>query len=158
MLLFLKASQSPSDHTLFNKKSDNSFLALLVYVDDIIVASNDNQAVSNLNIIFKMKDLSQLKYFLGLEVARLAQGISMCQCKHALEILSETGFLRCKPASIPMDPNLKLTQNDGDLVDDQSIYRRLIRKLLYLTITLLDLTYVSNRLIQFLASPRIPHL
>ena len=62
-------------------------------------------------------------------------GISICQCKYALELLSDTGHLGCKPATIPMDPNLKLSQDDGDLIEDPTSYRRLIGKLLYLTIT-----------------------
>ena len=49
-------------------------MALLVYVDDILIASNDVQTVedlkSSLNHDFKLKDLGNLKYFLGVEVAR----------------------------------------------------------------------------------------
>ncbi|KAL5558567.1 hypothetical protein UlMin_034778 [Ulmus minor] len=56
-----------------------------------------------------------------------------------------------------MEPNLKLSQEDGELFDDPSLYRRLIGKLLYLTITRPDLSYAVNRLSQFLAKPRIPH-
>ena len=65
--------QSTSDHTLFTKHQDTSFLALLIYVDDIIIASNDQLVVDTLkhtlNCKFKMKDLGPLRYFLGLEVA-----------------------------------------------------------------------------------------
>ena len=61
--------QSTSDHTLFTKHQDTSFLALLIYVDDIIIASNDQLVVDTLkhalNCKFKMKDLGPLKYFLG---------------------------------------------------------------------------------------------
>ena len=50
------------------------FLALLVYVDDIILADNDLQNYlefkAYLNDCFRIKDLGPLKYFLGLEVAR----------------------------------------------------------------------------------------
>ena len=57
-------------------------MALLVYVDDILIASNDPQSVANLKAVldkqFKLKDLGSLKYFLGLEVARSEKGISLC--------------------------------------------------------------------------------
>ena len=89
---------------------------------------------------------------------RSTVGISICQRKYALELLSDTRHLGCKPATIPMDPNLKLSQDDGDLIEDPTSYRRLIGKLLYLTITRPDLSYSVNRLSQFLAASRKPHL
>ena len=74
--------QSKSDYSLFTKKSHKSFLALLVYVDDILIASNDVKAVEDLKVFldqkFKLKDLGSLKYFLGLEVARSDKGITLC--------------------------------------------------------------------------------
>ncbi|KAL6321896.1 hypothetical protein AAG906_035604 [Vitis piasezkii] len=60
------------------------------------------------------------------EVDRSTVGISICQRKYALELLSDTRHLGCKPATIPMDPNLKLSQDDGDLIEDPTSYRRLI--------------------------------
>ena len=133
-----------------------------MYVDDIIVASNNKIAADNLknslNKSFKLKDLGNLKYFLGLEVARSAKGILINQRKYALELLSETGYLGCKPAKTPMQPNMQLSQDDGELLTDPNMYRRLIGKLIYLTITRLDLTYSVNKLSQFLSQPRRPHL
>ena len=76
------------------------FLAILVYVDDIIVASNDPKEVTKLeeflNDKFKLKDLGDLKYFLGLEVARSNTGISVSRRKYAFELLEEAGLSGAK--------------------------------------------------------------
>lgn len=62
------------DHILFFKYSHwRKLNAFLVYVDDIIVTRYDlserKQLKDKLPIEFKIKDLGQLKYFLGINVA-----------------------------------------------------------------------------------------
>jgi len=73
-------TQSMNDHSLFINSSEGSFTTLLVYVDDIILAGNDKEEIVQikqaLNQTFKIKDLGDLRYFLGLEVAISKKGIS----------------------------------------------------------------------------------
>ena len=116
--------QSKADYSLFTRQQGESFFVLLVYVNDVLIASNDKKQVKEFKVLldqkFKLKDLGELKYFLGFEVAKTAKGISLCQRKYALEILEDVGLLGCKPAKVPMDHTLKLSKYKGELLDDPS--------------------------------------
>jgi len=87
-------------------------MALLVYVDDIVLASNNVEACKDfktyLHACFSIKDLGPLKYFLVIEVARGPQGLFLCQRKFTLEIINERGLLRAKPIEFPIEENHKL--------------------------------------------------
>ena len=126
-------------------------------MDGILIASNDADAVNVfkqfLDNKFKLKDLGTLKYFLGLEVARPTKGLSLCQRKYTLEILSETGLLASKPANIPMEQSTKFNNSIGEDAPDPTLYRRLIGKLLYLSLTRPDICYAVHKLSQFMAAP-----
>ena len=108
--------------------------------------------------MFQLKILGPSKYFLGLEIAKSSRGISLSQRKYTLSLLEDTSFLACKPSNLPMDPNLKLNLHDGDLLLDPSVYKRLIGKLIYLTISRPDITFVVNRLSQYMKEHRVRHL
>ena len=108
---------------------------------------------------FTIKDLGELKYFLGIEVARLAKGIVLSQRKYAMDVLKDSGFSGSKPVGFPMESSLKLTANDSSpLLSDPASYRRLIGRLLYLTITRPDLAYAVQALSQFMSNPHSTHL
>lgn len=153
--------QSPSDHSLFPMQKGDEFTALLIYVDDIILAGNCMAEFARikqvLNNAFKIKDLGVLKYFLGLEVSHSRTGISICQRKYCLDLLHETGYLGPKPISTPMDPNVKIHQDTAEPYKDVSSYRRLIGRLLYLTNTRPDITFSVQQLSQYVSSPTMTH-
>ncbi|XP_061359431.1 uncharacterized mitochondrial protein AtMg00810-like [Gastrolobium bilobum] len=74
-----------------------------------------------------------------------------------MDLLTESGLLGCKPASSPMAQNHKLALAAGPTYDDLARYRRLIGKLVYLTITRPDLSYAVHTLSQFMQNPQQQH-
>ncbi|CAL0330280.1 unnamed protein product [Lupinus luteus] len=160
-LVTLGYIQSHHDHSLFTKKHGSVFTALLIYVDDLILAGNNLDEISSvkrhLDTQFKIKDLGVLKYFLGLEVAYSKTGISLCQRKYALDILSDTDFLFSKPVPTPMVKHPHLHQQDSAAFHDPEFYRQLVGRLLYLTNTRPDLSFVVQQLSQFMAAPTVNH-
>jgi len=67
-------AKSNINHSLFTKGTTSTFIALLVYVDDIILVGNSSCEIQKVSVyldqMFKVKDLGDVKYFLGLAVAR----------------------------------------------------------------------------------------
>ena len=64
----------------------------------------------------------------------------------------------CKPVKTPMEQQLKLAKGSGELLPNPGQNRRLIGKLMYLTLSRPDITYAVHRLRQLLAQPRISHM
>ena len=130
---------------MFVRVQDGVIIILLIYIDDILVACNNLEVVSKFKTFlhdqFKLKDLGSLKYFLGLEVARSSKSISLYQRKYVLELLAEASQLASRPVSFPMEQHAKLSNHHGELLPDPTQYRRLIGKLLCLTLSMPDIAF-----------------
>ncbi|GJQ98696.1 uncharacterized mitochondrial protein-like protein [Tanacetum coccineum] len=115
--------QSKSDYSLFVKSKGELFIALLVYVDDIILTGNNiyeiNKFKEFLKTKFLIKDLGKLKFLLGIEVMDTDTGLYLNQRKYCLEVLAEK-----KKKRTVEKPDLPLTDLTG--------YQKLIGKLRYL--------------------------
>lgn len=81
----------------------------------------------------------------------------MSQRKYELDILQDSGLIGSRPDKFPMEQNLSLTPTDGTLLNDPTKYRRLIGRLIYLTVTRPDIVYSVRVLSQFMQEPRKPH-
>nr|XP_051221155.1 uncharacterized mitochondrial protein AtMg00810-like [Lolium perenne] len=136
---------------------------LLVYVDNIILVSSSSSAadllIQSLRSEFAVKDLGPLRYFLGLEVSPVFEGLSLMQKKYALDLLRRVGMLKCTPVSTPMAATEKLSCSDGDLLsaEDATRYRSIVGGLQYLLVTRPDLSYEVNKVCQYMQSPHSPH-
>ncbi|RVW69728.1 Retrovirus-related Pol polyprotein from transposon RE1 [Vitis vinifera] len=93
---------------------------------------------------FEVKDLGNLKYFLGMEVARSRKGIVVSQRKYILDLLKETGMLGCKPIDTPMDSQKKLGIEKESTPVDRGRYQRLVGRLIYLSHTRPDIGFAVS--------------
>ncbi|XP_019054873.1 PREDICTED: uncharacterized protein LOC109115371 [Nelumbo nucifera] len=155
-------TQAVFDTSLFTKQTGSHFLALLTYVDDIILASDNidliNKVKKFLHDTFKIKDLGQLKFFLGLEVARSTTSINLSQRKYVIDLLEETCFINSKPVSNPMITSQKLDKDTGTPLPDVTSYRKLVGKLIYLCNTRPGICFAVQHLSQFLDCPTDLHI
>ncbi|XP_049364801.1 LOW QUALITY PROTEIN: uncharacterized protein LOC125829654 [Solanum verrucosum] len=138
-------TQSNTDHTLFLKRQQGKIIALIVYVDDMVVTGTDPEErkalQSYLSKEFKLKDLGPLKFFLEIEVSRSSKGIFLSQKKYTLNLLKETGMTACQPADTPFEEGLKLIVEPNQIPVDKGRYQRLVGRLMYLAHTRPDLAY-----------------
>lgn len=154
--------QSLVDYSLFTHTTGNKITHLLVYVDGIIITGNNNEVMmmlkKKLQEAFYIKDLGKLRFFLGLELLYLPQGIHISQRKYVLDTLKDYGLLGCKPSTIPMDRTSHIEADDSETLKDPTTYRRLVRKLIYLLITRVDITHAVTSLSQYMQEPRQSHM
>ncbi|KAL0353033.1 UNVERIFIED_CONTAM: Retrovirus-related Pol polyprotein from transposon RE2 [Sesamum angustifolium] len=152
--------QSAHDHCLFMKDASDGFMALLVYVDDILVTAPNMaliQAVKDyLHSLFTIKDLGHARFFLGLEIARNSMVCTLLK-RNMCRTLTDIGLLNAKSTSTPFPQGLKLSANCGTLLPDPGKYRRLVGRLLYLGFTRPDISYSVQQLSQFLTRPCEAH-
>ncbi|RVW48495.1 Retrovirus-related Pol polyprotein from transposon RE1, partial [Vitis vinifera] len=108
----------------------------------------DEEGIGNLKKLlareFEIKDLGQLKYFLGMEVGRTKEGIVVTQRKYVLDLLQEIGMLGCKPVDTLMDPIGKIDKDNDSHPTDRDRYQRLVGKLIYLTHTRPDIGFAVS--------------
>ncbi|GKB34825.1 ribonuclease H-like domain-containing protein [Tanacetum coccineum] len=156
--------QSKFDYSLFIKESDSVFVALLVYVDDIVITGNCKTSIELfkefLKNKFMIKDLGLLKYFLGIKVLENKSGIYLTQRKYCLELIHEYGLLAAKPAATPLQENTVLNPKESD--NDKSLknvteYQKLMGKLISLTHTRPDISYSMQCLSQYMHCPLQSH-
>ncbi|KAK4383963.1 Retrovirus-related Pol polyprotein from transposon RE2 [Sesamum angolense] len=137
------------------------FVALLVYVDDILVMAPTEDLISEikqyLDALFTIKDLGYAKYFLGLEIARSTEGMSIMQHKYAMDIITDSGMVSATSVSTPLPIGLKLSATSGTFLKEPNKFRRLIGRLLYLGFTRPDLSFAVQQLSQFLQHPTDQH-
>ena len=88
---------------------------LLLYVDDMVLTASSStllqRVVTDLRSEFAVKDMGDLRFFLGIDVQRTVDGFYLSQSRYAKEILQRAGMSNCKPASTPINGKGKLSSD-----------------------------------------------
>lgn len=146
---------------MFTRGQGHTFIAVLVYVDDCLISGPSVDLIAELKTYlhdkFTIKDLGHAKYFLGIEIARSPEGMLLTQHKFIKDIVADTGLQDAKPTSSPYVQGLKLSSDMGKPLPDPECYRRLIGRLLYLSLTRPDISYAVQQLSQFMQTPHQQH-
>jgi len=151
-----------SDYAEICLQAKSKITALIVYVDDIVLISNDNGEIQNLKHSldnkFEIKYLGSLKYFLGIEVARSRHEIFISQRKYILDLLKERGLLRFKVTDNPVEVNVKLGEVSESPLIDKGRYQQLVDRSIYLSHTRPNIVYVVCVVSQFMYSLQEAHM
>jgi hypothetical protein len=156
-------SSSKADTSLFFYNNGGVTIYMLIYIDDIVVASLSEKVVDalllDLGMDFALKDLGELHYFLGIEVKKVRDGVILSQEKYANDFLTRVNMKMCKAIETPLSVSEKLSVVDGDLLSsaDFTRYRSIVGALQYVTLTRPDISFSVNKVCQFLHAPITVH-
>ena len=130
------------------KTTSIGYVVLVIYVDDILLTSNDEAGISAtkayLRTHFAIRDLKTSRYFLGIKFAYQSGKLVLSQRKYALDLLQKTILLGCKLATSPLEARPKFWDTDSPMMVNVNCYWRPLGKLICLTITRPDITYVVS--------------
>jgi KUP system potassium uptake protein len=138
---------------------------VLVYVDDILVATNIERCkillFEDLDNSYGIKDQGLLTQYLGIEIKQTDEHITIRQSKYARDILHTFGYEHAHPVGNPMEVNAHLStaRDASDDVTNEFPYREAIGMLMYLaTSTRPDLSFSIGQLSRFVARPSSKHI
>ena len=160
--------ESLADPGLFIFSGDgdgDSLVYVLVYVDDILIASKQLAAVQRakaaLLSAFKARDLGEATLFLGMQIARdrATRTIKLSQPRMAADLAARFGVESARARSTPLSAADRLTAGAGEPLDLQLFpYSTLVGSLLYLSIcTRPDIAFSVGALAKYMAAPTTAH-
>ncbi len=152
--------QSLTDPCIFSKHDGRDIVILLIWVDDMILASSSASMLEDvkrtLSKKFKMKDLGVISRFLGIDFKVQPGKIEMSQKSYLQKILQRFNMSDCKAKATPSEQKLNFTDNSPSF--DSRKYRKAIGSLIYaMTSMRPDISWITSKLAQYSQSPTEDH-
>jgi hypothetical protein len=115
-LVFLGFVEAKLDTSLFVYRHGVD-TAYLLYVDDIVLTASSpellQRTTTTLQHQFAMKDLNPLHHFLSVLVEQQSDDLFLHQRQYVRDILERAGMSDCKPSSMSVDTQAKVSSNMG---------------------------------------------
>lgn len=165
-------TRSHYDHCVYFKKlRDGSFIYFLLYVDDMMIASNNKKEIDNLkqklSTEFEMKDLGEAKKILGMEIQHDRKKVKVCLSQKAYlkKVLQKFGICEgTKSVSTPLDPHFKLSSDMSPTTEEereymaQVPYASVVGSLMYAMVcTRPDISHAVNMISRYMHNPGKGH-
>lgn len=154
----------------FTRSSVDSCVYLLLYVDDMLVASKSMQEIKilkkDLGTVFEMKDLGPAKKILGMEITRNRKELrlELSQCDYIEKILKLVQMEKAKPVKTPIGILFKLKSATDKELKEQSEamskvpYANVMGSVMYMMIgTRPDIAYAVGMVTRFMGNPIREH-
>lgn len=155
------------DSCVYVKQTEcGSYVYLLLYVDDMLVASKSMQEINNLkkdlSSVFKMKDLGPAKKILGMEIRRDRKllRLELSQEGYVEKVLKAFQMDKSKPVKTPMGVHFKLkSATDKELREQWEVmkyvpYANAVGSVMYMMIgTRPDIAYAVGMVSRFMGNP-----
>jgi hypothetical protein len=158
------------DDCIYHKFCGSKYIFLVLYVDDILLASSDigllHETKKFLAKNFEMKDLGEASFVLGIQIHRdRSRGIlGLSQKSYIEKVLKRYGMQDCKPGDTPVAKGDKFSlnqcpKNDFEKREIQKIpYASVVGSLMYAQVcTRPDIAYITGILGRYLSNPGIDH-
>lgn len=133
-LSFESSSVDPCMYFL-NKGDINKNIYVILYVDDLLISTKDLSTMSNFKSYlmsnFHMKDLNEVRLFLGIRVQRSKDTITLDQTNYLKSVLNKFNMAECKPVSTPLENKLNYVELNTDQSNSNLPCRNLIGCLMY---------------------------
>ncbi|CAA0812904.1 cysteine-rich RLK (RECEPTOR-like protein kinase) 8 [Striga hermonthica] len=160
-LVTLGFTRCATEHALYTRRWGKEELVVGVYVDDLIITGaregDINGFKREMAARFRMSDLGQLSYYLGIEVKQGRDSIILCQRAYAEKLLVRSGMADCKSCTTPMEERLKLTKASTAGKVDATRYRSIVGGLRYLVYTRPNIAFVMGYVSRFMEDHREDH-
>lgn len=152
------------DPCVYQTESEQEKLIVLIYVDDILIASKNIYKIQdlkkNLSEKLEVKDIGRANFCLGIEINQQLAEVTLNQKKYTLELLAKYGMEKCNPVSTPAEVGAKLIIADQpeERLTNPRQYKELVGGLMYLAVaTRPDIAHTVSALAQFNEKPEQQH-
>lgn len=160
----LNFARCKSDYCVFVYNQDDHIVIIVVYVDDLLITGSSEELINRIRLMlisrFSMKDIGDIRYFLGLNVTydRINRRMSIDQKSAIVKILEKFEMSDCKGASTPIEKNLKLEKCESDDKITSNPFRELLGSLMYIMLgSRPDLCYSISFFSRFQSKPTDNH-